>query len=92
MHLYWFNSTYDDIVEVEYIEDDGEKYYPLTQEERDDLERYVLSCDTLGGQYDDDILNICLEEAQTFFSGEASAEQAADMIQNRCSILVSERA
>lgn len=69
----------------------GFTQYPLTQEERDDLERYVLSCDTLANAMDYDVESICYEEADAFFNGEKSAEEAARMMQNRISILVSER-
>ena len=71
--------------------DDDRGYRAFTQAERDDLERYILSCDTLAGAYDSDVKSICLEEAAVFFAGDCSAQQAADYIQNRCSILVSEQ-
>ena len=69
----------------------GFTQYPLTQEERDDLERYVLSCDTLANVMDYDAQSICYEEADAFFNGEKTAEEAAKMMQNRISILVSEK-
>ena len=65
--------------------------YPLTQEERDDLERYVLSCDTLANTMDYDVESVCYEEADAFFNGEKTAEEAAKMMQNRISILISEK-
>lgn len=65
--------------------------YPLTQAERNELERYILSCDTLMYSMNYDVENICFEEADAFFHGEKTAEEAAEMIQNRTSILVSER-
>lgn len=65
--------------------------YPLTQEERDDLERYVLSCDTLANTMDYDVESVCYEEADAFFNGEKTTEEAAKMMQNRISILVSEK-
>lgn len=76
---------------VEYIEDDGDKYYPTTQEERDMLDDYMAECDTIL-YIDPDISDICMEEAGAYFSGECSAQQAAEMIQNRVSILLSESA
>lgn len=76
---------------VESIEDDGAEYYPLTQEQRDMVAEYIMNCDTIYGVMDPDIYDICIEEAGTFFSGECSAQQAADMIQSRVSILLSER-
>ena len=76
---------------VDYYESKGDKYYPLTQEEEDKLTNYILSCDTIYGDYDSDVLNICLEEAAAYFAGETTAENAADMIQNRASITLSEK-
>lgn len=76
---------------VEYYESKSEKYYPLTQEEEEDLTNYILGCDTIYGDYDADVLNICLEEAASYFAGETTAENAADMIQNRASIALSEK-
>ena len=69
----------------------GTVQYALTQNERDDLERYVLSCDTLANQLDYDAQSICYEEADAFFNGEKTAEEAANMMQVRISLLVSEK-
>ena len=76
---------------VESIEDDGAEYYPLTQEQRDMVAEYILGCDTIYGVMEPDIFDICIEEAGSYFAGECSAKQAADMIQSRVSILLSER-
>lgn len=76
---------------VDYRESKGDKYYPLTQEEEEKLTNYILGCDTIYGDYDADVLNICLEEASAYFAGETTAENAADMIQNRASIALSEK-
>ncbi|HNZ99893.1 hypothetical protein [Ruminococcus sp.] len=69
----------------------GRTIYPVSKAERDDFERYLLSCDTLSGEMDYEVRSIVMEEADAFFHGEKSAEDAAKMIQNRASILVSER-
>lgn len=76
---------------VDSIEDDGAEYYPLTQEQRDMVADYILGCDTIYGVMDSDIYDICMEEAGSYFNGKCSAKQAADMIQSRVSILLSER-
>lgn len=76
---------------VDSIEDDGAEYYPLTQKQRDMVAEYILGCDTIYGVMDSDIYDICMEEAGSYFTGECSAKEAADMIQNRVSILLSER-
>lgn len=63
----------------------------LTKEERDMLEEYVLSA-TYVKSYNDSIRDIVSEEATAFFHGErSSAQETADMIQSRVSILVSEQ-
>ena len=63
----------------------------LTKEERDMLEDYVLSA-TYVKNYNTSIREIVTEEATAFFHGErASAQETADMIQSRVSILVSEQ-
>ena len=69
----------------------GHPIAPLTKEERDRIEKYILSCDAPALSMDEDIENICLEESEAYFQGGQTAQQAADMIQNRVSILISER-
>ena len=63
----------------------------LTPDEEKTIREFILNCDTLATSYDDDMYSICLEEAEAYFNGEISAETAAEHIQNRVSILVSER-
>ncbi|MBQ8960528.1 MAG: extracellular solute-binding protein [Ruminococcus sp.] len=63
----------------------------LSQADRDMLSEYILSCDTMGSIADDDVISIIMEEAGEFFAGERSAQETAQIIQNRVSILVSER-
>lgn len=95
MHLYGFDPETGETIEVPSREQQGEMMYPLTQEERDDLARYIMSCRSIMGKSfymtDDSVMDICLEEASRFFAGDATAENTAEMIQNRCSILVSEQ-
>lgn len=54
------------------------------------IEEYVGTV-RITGSYDYDIFNIIKDEAGYYFNGEHTAQQAADMIQNRVSILVSEQ-
>ena len=77
---------------TDHAESKGETYYALSQEERDHLEEYVLGSHTLKAEFDEDIAALCLEEAAAYFAGEKTAEEAAEMIQDRAEILVSERA
>ncbi len=73
----------------DFLDDDGIGY-PLTQEERDDLEEYIRSCDTVLSM-NEDMLNIVLEEAEMYFAGDLSAEDTAKRIQSRTEIMVSEQ-
>lgn len=63
----------------------------LTQEDRDMLADYIRSCDTLGTLLDDDIKAVCSEETALYFAGEQTAETTAEHIQNRASIIISEK-
>lgn len=69
----------------------GNKYPAYNQEERDMIADYIKSCDTVGTVLDNDIVAICDEEAGLYFADEQSAEDTAEHIQNRVSILISER-
>ena len=71
------------------VEDDG-TVYPLTPEERDDLERYIRSCDTYM-MLDSTVKNIVLEEAEKYFAGDCTAEDAAKTIQSRAELYLSEQ-
>jgi ABC-type glycerol-3-phosphate transport system substrate-binding protein len=63
----------------------------LSKDELADLRRYILSCDTFLNTIDDDAYAICMEEADEYFKGGKSAEEAAKMMQNRISLIVSEK-
>lgn len=64
----------------------------LTQQERDDFEKYLLSAKSVvSDYYFSGISDIIQEESEAFFNGERSAQEAADIMQNRLSILVSEQ-
>ena len=71
------------------VEDDN-TVYPMTQEERDDLERYIRGCETYM-MIDQTVRNIVLEEAGMYFAGDQSAEEAAGKIQNRAELYLSEQ-
>lgn len=64
---------------------------PLTQEERDFMEEYVSNLKPGAYYYDDDIDSIVMEEIEAYFKGDKTAEAAAETIQNRVSILISEQ-
>lgn len=74
-----------------YYEDDGFKVYPLTQEERDHIEEYIRNITELLPVEQSALNGIIFEEAEAFFADGRTAEEAAEIIQNRTEILVSER-
>jgi ABC-type glycerol-3-phosphate transport system substrate-binding protein len=63
----------------------------LTQEEFEYLTDYINNVKAIDTSIDDSLKEIVEEEINAYFDGEIPAEQAADLIQNRASILVSER-
>ena len=69
----------------------GNEFPSPTKEEQESIKNYILTCDSLECELDEDIYDICLEEAQAYWNGEISSETAAEHIQNRVSILISER-
>lgn len=79
---------YDDTY---YVYDKEFKIPPLTQEQRDYLEDYILNIKANTYFYDSTIYNIINEETEAFFKGEKSAQETASIIQNRVSIIVSEQ-
>ncbi|MBP3380659.1 MAG: hypothetical protein J6K77_07360 [Ruminococcus sp.] len=90
---YWTDEDgkkqeYDDQV---YIGSQEIKIEPFTQEERDYIENYILNAKFSNYYYDEEIQAIINEEVQAYFAGEKSAQDAADLIQNRVSILISEK-
>lgn len=66
-------------------------FYATTQEEADMIQAVI---DSISGtvSYDTNIMTIVNEEAAGLFSGQRTAEQVADVIQNRVSTYVAEQA
>lgn len=79
------------IAENGYYEDDGLKVYPLTQEEREHIEEYIRNITELLPTEQSALNSIIFEEAEAFFADGRTAEEAAEIIQNRSEILVSEQ-
>ncbi|MCR5600696.1 MAG: extracellular solute-binding protein [Ruminococcus sp.] len=79
------------MIEETSFESQGRILHVLTNSELADLKRYILSCDTISDTLDADAFSVCREESEAYFHGEKSAEEAAEMMQNRISILVSEK-
>ena len=90
---YWLdeNGKKQPMDNTMYILDKEIEIPNLTQEERDMLIDYICSAKPSGLYYDMDVQNIIDEETKAFFAGERSAQETADMIQNRVSILISEQ-
>lgn len=61
----------------------------VTQEEVERIRHLVMSVDTMA-TYDFEITNIMLEEAASYFQGYKSADEVADMVENRIRIYISE--
>ena len=64
----------------------------LTKAERDEIAAYIESVGAgTSYRYEAEVSNIINEEVTAFFAGSRSAQETADLIQNRVSILVSEQ-
>lgn len=92
---YWIDEDgkkqeYDDTYYTG-VDDEGIKIPPLSKEERDELEAYILSAKPKGWIYNEELFNIVAEESEAYFKGERSAQEALDLIQSRCSIILSEQ-
>ena len=84
-------GTYAMVSENGYYEDDGLKVYPLTQEERENIEEYIRNTTALLPSEQTAPNDIIYEEAEVFFADAQTAEAAAERIQKRAEILVSEQ-
>ena len=81
-------QEYDDMW---YIGGEEIKINPLTQAERDFVADYISNAKTTPYYYNQDIYDIISEESEAYFAGDKTAEQTAEIIQNRVSILISEQ-
>lgn len=70
----------------------GNDIPPLTQEDCDYLKEFILTADVVKhATWNSDVTVITSEEIQAFFAGDQTAEQTAEYIQNRVSIMLSEQ-
>lgn len=91
--------TYEDengkLVEYDrtfYIGDDSIVIKPLTEDEKNLVKDYILNTTFTGtGYIGDEISGIIEEETAAFFKGERTAEETAELLQNRVSIILSEQ-
>ena len=72
-----------------YIGDVEYRIGELTQEQADAFRDYINNA-AVAGTYDQDIMNIITEEAAAYFAGDKTAEEVADLIQNRVTIYLGE--
>lgn len=76
------------------IGDDGEswsyEYHPVTQEEADIVEKLLDGAVCFNYRYDDELMKIISEEAQHYFKGESSVDEAASKIQGRVRLYITE--
>ena len=63
---------------------------PLTAEEVSSIKEFIKSVDRISS-YNDEIENIITEDAEPFFAGQKSAEEAAKVIQSRVNIYINEK-
>lgn len=70
------------------IDDMEIEIYALKQEQLDQLMELYDSIDTLSS-FDEVVIQIVDEEVPMFFHGDKTAEQVAEIIQNRMSLYVS---
>ena len=69
----------------------GREMPNIKNEDRLQISAYLNSCSKIGNTFGSSISSICEEEAQRYFNGEISADEAAKTMQSRVSILVSEQ-
>ena len=64
---------------------------PLTEDEKKEIVDYIMNTTTIVDNFDPEIQNIILEEAEAFFEGEKSSEEIIKSLQSRISLLLSEQ-
>lgn len=65
------------------------KITPMTQEKIDKVNKFLKSINQVIN-YDNQLLNIVIEEAESYFSGQKNVKEVADIIQSRAKIYVNE--
>ena len=89
---YWFNEETGEKEEYNhtyYINGEEIILEPFTQQEVDDICNFIYTVDKRS-YYNQNIINIVNEEAESFFSGQKSARDAAGIIQSRVQLYVDE--
>ena len=73
-----------------YIGDQAIDIGNMSKEEVESCKEFILNIDS-PVQYDNKVYEIVEEEAQSYFEGKQTAQEAADMMQNRIQIYISEQ-
>lgn len=89
--FYWDENgekvEYDDYV---YINGESIILPPMSQEKVDEVVAFIESVDR-ASYFNQDIINIIQEDVAPFFAGQKTAQEVADIIQNRVQIIVNDR-
>lgn len=88
---YWIDENGEKVEYDDYYYIGGEEIIlePFTQEEVDAICEFIYSVKKVN-KFDNNIRNIINEEAQSFFEGQKSAQEVAQIIQSRAQIFVDE--
>ena len=88
---YWIDENGNKVEYDDYYYIGGEELIlePFTQEEVDAICEFIYSVKKTN-KFDDNIRNIIVEEAQSFFEGQKTAQEVAQIIQSRAQIFVDE--
>jgi hypothetical protein len=65
--------------------------YAMTREDVDQVLEVLDNVYSAGGMYDDRMMNIIYEGAESYFNGTATAQDAARVIQSRASVYIAEQ-
>ena len=64
---------------------------PLTEEEKNKLVDYIMNATVIADDFDPEIQDIIMEEADAFFKGEKTSDEIIKNLQSRISLLLSEQ-
>ena len=64
---------------------------PLTEEEKNEVVDYIMNTTTIVDDFDPEIQDIIMEEAEAFFEGEKTSDEIIANLQSRISLLLSEQ-
>jgi ABC-type glycerol-3-phosphate transport system substrate-binding protein len=65
--------------------------YAMTREEADQILELIETVSSISGRYDESLMTIITEGAESYFNGRATAQDAARVIQSRASVYIAEQ-